>query len=110
MNAVMIGQGRVQKLVSVYMLPRSPREGTSVVDWLATLTAVPLGLGSNPGEDMDVCKCIVPSRHGGNLNSRQATSLLVRLVEGKERWEAPDLPQGVLPLNWGETELKRSVT
>ncbi|GFS90781.1 hypothetical protein TNCV_1003711 [Trichonephila clavipes] len=54
------------------------------VQWLATLTAVPLGLGSNPGEDMDVCKCIVPSRHGGTLNSRRAISLLVRLVEEKE--------------------------
>ncbi|GFW80485.1 uncharacterized protein TNCV_2415871 [Trichonephila clavipes] len=35
---------------------------------------------------------------------------LVRLVEGEERWEAPDHPQGVLPLNWGETELNHSVT
>ncbi|GFV43643.1 uncharacterized protein TNCV_2679441 [Trichonephila clavipes] len=77
--------------------------------WLATLTVVPLGLGSNPGEDMDICKCLVPSRHGGTLNSRRAASPLVRLVEGEERWEAPDTPQGVL-LNWGETELNRSVT
>ncbi|GFT70964.1 uncharacterized protein TNCV_694941 [Trichonephila clavipes] len=46
------------------------------------------GLGSNPGEDMDVCKCIVSLRHGGPLNSRRAASLLVRLVEEKERWEA----------------------
>ncbi|GFU52914.1 uncharacterized protein TNCV_1142211 [Trichonephila clavipes] len=67
--------------------------------WLAKLTAVPLGLGSNPGEDMVVCKCTVPSRHGGTLNSRRAASPLVRLVEGKERWEAPDHPQGVLPQN-----------
>ncbi|GFU57345.1 hypothetical protein TNCV_3635301 [Trichonephila clavipes] len=38
---------------------------------LATLTSVPLSLGSNPGEDMDVCsKCIVPLWHGGTLNSR----------------------------------------
>ncbi|GFT00245.1 transposable element Tc1 transposase [Trichonephila clavipes] len=77
--------------------------------WLATLTAVPLGLGSNPGEDIDVCKCIVPSRHGGTLNSRQAAHPLVRLVEGEERWEAPDHFQGVILLNWGETELNRSV-
>ncbi|GFU86548.1 uncharacterized protein TNCV_4479841 [Trichonephila clavipes] len=47
---------------------------THPVQWLATLTAVPLGLGSNPGEDMDVCKRIVLSRHGGTLNSRRASS------------------------------------
>ncbi|GFX07753.1 hypothetical protein TNCV_4160221 [Trichonephila clavipes] len=38
---------------------------------------------------MDVCKCIVSLRHGGTLNSRQATSPLVWLVEEVERWEAP---------------------
>ncbi|GFX06079.1 uncharacterized protein TNCV_446541 [Trichonephila clavipes] len=76
--------------------------------WLATLTAVPLRLGLNPGEDMDVRKCIVPSRQEVTLNSRRAASPLVRMVEGEERWEAT--PQGVLPLNWGETELNRSVT
>ncbi|GFT19560.1 cullin-4A [Trichonephila clavipes] len=78
--------------------------------WLATLTSVPLGLGLNPGEDMDVCKCVVPSRHGGTLNSRWAASPLVRFVEGEERWVTPDLPQGVLPQNWDETELNCSVT
>ncbi|GFV36745.1 hypothetical protein TNCV_2649891 [Trichonephila clavipes] len=41
-------------------------------------------------EDMDVCKCIVPSRHGGTLNNREAASLLVRLVAGDEKWKAPD--------------------
>ncbi|GFU52528.1 hypothetical protein TNCV_2115241 [Trichonephila clavipes] len=49
------------------------------------LTAVPLGLGSNPGEDMDVCNCIVPFVAGGTLNSRRAAKPLARLVEGKER-------------------------
>ncbi|GFU89615.1 uncharacterized protein TNCV_4599281 [Trichonephila clavipes] len=78
--------------------------------WLATPTAVPLGLGSNLGEDMDVCKCKVSSRHGGTLNSHRAASSLVRLVEGEERWEDTDQPQGVLPQNWGETKLNRSVT
>ncbi|GFU18194.1 hypothetical protein TNCV_2033441 [Trichonephila clavipes] len=33
----------------------------------------------------DVCKCIVPLRHGGTLNSRRAASPLVRLVEEEER-------------------------
>ncbi|GFW52196.1 hypothetical protein TNCV_2426431 [Trichonephila clavipes] len=38
------------------------------VRWLAMLTAVALGLGSNPGEDMDVCKRIVFLRYEGKLN------------------------------------------
>ncbi|GFW84342.1 uncharacterized protein TNCV_1132111 [Trichonephila clavipes] len=64
---------------------------------LATLNTVPQGLGSNPGEDMDVCKCIVPSRHEGTLNSRQAASPLVRLVEG-EKGERPLTLPGVFSL------------
>ncbi|GFT42233.1 hypothetical protein TNCV_1465761 [Trichonephila clavipes] len=47
----------------------------------------------------------------GTLNSRRATSPLVRLVE--ERWRPPgknDQPLGVLSQNWGGTELNRSVT
>ncbi|GFT42551.1 transposable element Tcb2 transposase [Trichonephila clavipes] len=60
-------------------------------------------IGSNPGEGMDVCKCILISRLGGALNSRRATSLLVRLVEGQERWDIPD-PQNVLSQNWDGTE------
>ncbi|GFS73018.1 hypothetical protein TNCV_391381 [Trichonephila clavipes] len=39
-----------------------------------------------------------------------AASPFVRLVEGQERWEAPDPPPGCLPQNWGETELNHSVT
>ncbi|GFW98657.1 hypothetical protein TNCV_2758361 [Trichonephila clavipes] len=42
---------------------------------------------------MDVCKCIVPLRHGGTLNSRRAASSFVWLVDGVERWEAHDRPQ-----------------
>ncbi|GFV43516.1 hypothetical protein TNCV_4592401 [Trichonephila clavipes] len=40
-----------------------------------------LGLGSNPGEGSDVCKCVVPLRHIGTQNICRATSLLVRLAE-----------------------------
>ncbi|GFX93401.1 uncharacterized protein TNCV_152071 [Trichonephila clavipes] len=68
------------------------------------------GLGWNPGQDMDVCTCTVSSPHWGTLNSCRAASPLVRLVKGKKRWEASHHPQGVLPLNWGETELNRTVT
>ncbi|GFS66305.1 hypothetical protein TNCV_3856091 [Trichonephila clavipes] len=57
---------------------------------------------------MDVCKCIVPFRHGGTLNSLRFTSSLVRLVEGKERLEATYPSHGVFPLNWGGTEIKKS--
>ncbi|GFU20407.1 cullin-4A [Trichonephila clavipes] len=80
------------------------------VQWVATLTDVTLGLGSSHGEDMDVCKCIVLSRHGGISNSRRAASFLVRLREGEGRWEAPDHSQGVLSQNWAGTDLNRSVT
>ncbi|GFW68561.1 uncharacterized protein TNCV_529161 [Trichonephila clavipes] len=58
---------------------------------------------SNTGEGMDVCKCIVPLRHGGTLNSRQAT-------KGEDRWEPPDHLQDVLLQNWGGTEPNRTVT
>ncbi|GFS91288.1 uncharacterized protein TNCV_1306971 [Trichonephila clavipes] len=51
----------------------------------------------------------VPLQHGGTLNSRRAASPFIRLVEGEERWEAPDHLQGVLLQNGGETELNRSV-
>ncbi|GFS48296.1 uncharacterized protein TNCV_2296741 [Trichonephila clavipes] len=59
---------------------------------------------------MDVCKCIVPSWHGGTLNSPQSASPLVRLVEGQERWEAFEHPQILLPLNWDGTEPNSTVT
>ncbi|GFV94372.1 uncharacterized protein TNCV_3352101 [Trichonephila clavipes] len=58
------------------------------VEWLAQLC-----LGSNPVEDMAVCKRIVPSRHGGTLNSRRAASPVVSLVEGKERWDPLTTPR-----------------
>ncbi|GFY00056.1 uncharacterized protein TNCV_1341541 [Trichonephila clavipes] len=57
------------------------------------------GLGSNPREGMDVCKCIIPLWHGSTLNSHRAASPLVRLVKGEEKWESPDNFQGVLPQN-----------
>ncbi|GFX62678.1 vacuolar protein sorting-associated protein 13C [Trichonephila clavipes] len=69
--------------------------------WLVTLTGVPYGLGSNPGEGMDVCKCIMPSRHGSILNSRGAASLFVWLVEGVEMWETLDPSQDILPTKLG---------
>ncbi|GFX90814.1 hypothetical protein TNCV_3166451 [Trichonephila clavipes] len=46
----------------------------------------------------------------GTLNSRQAASHLVKLVEEEERWEAPDHSQVVVPQNWREKEQNRTVT
>ncbi|GFV79740.1 hypothetical protein TNCV_1725651 [Trichonephila clavipes] len=51
----------------------------------------------------------MPSRHGGTLNSRQAASPLVRLVERERRWEVSHQPQDVLPRYWGGTEQNRTV-
>ncbi|GFX74258.1 uncharacterized protein TNCV_838121 [Trichonephila clavipes] len=59
---------------------------------------------------MDICKCVVPLQHGGTLNSRQATSPLVWLEEGKEKWEAPAHPRGFLPLNRDRSEQNNTVT
>ncbi|GFT03386.1 uncharacterized protein TNCV_2985511 [Trichonephila clavipes] len=44
------------------------------------------------------------------FNSRRVACPLVRLVEGKERWEAPEHSKGVLPQNWGSIEPNRNVT
>ncbi|GFT63594.1 uncharacterized protein TNCV_870521 [Trichonephila clavipes] len=62
------------------------------------------GLGLNPGEDMDVGKCVVPLRLMGSLNSRRDSSSLVKLVEGEDRWDESSHYQGFLPQNWGRTE------
>ncbi|GFU79875.1 hypothetical protein TNCV_577551 [Trichonephila clavipes] len=67
------------------------------------------GLGLNAAEDLDVCNCKEPSRKGGILNNRKASSPLERLVDGEERGEAPDHLHVVLPQNWGETEQSRIV-
>ncbi|GFV38002.1 uncharacterized protein TNCV_3626221 [Trichonephila clavipes] len=50
----------------------------------------------------------MPSRHGGTLNSRRAASPLVRLVEGEERWEAPDHPQRALRF-YSDDEVKEEM-
>ncbi|GFT89274.1 transposable element Tcb1 transposase [Trichonephila clavipes] len=55
---------------------------------------------------MDVCKCIVPSRHGGTLSSRRAASPLVRLVAGDERRESSDPPPGYSPSKLGWNRAK----
>ncbi|GFX61072.1 uncharacterized protein TNCV_4117211 [Trichonephila clavipes] len=52
----------------------------------------------------------MPLQHEVTLNSHPAVSLLVRLVEGEERWESPDYPQGVFPHNWGGMEPNHTIT
>ncbi|GFX89321.1 hypothetical protein TNCV_1340201 [Trichonephila clavipes] len=43
--------------------------------------------------NVDIVAIVQPLRLGGTVNSRRATSPLVRLVKGEEKWEAP---QGVV--------------
>ncbi|GFY17813.1 uncharacterized protein TNCV_1075481 [Trichonephila clavipes] len=45
------------------------------------------------GEDMDVCKCVVSSRHGGTVKRSRVAISIVKLVEGEERWEVRDHPR-----------------
>ncbi|GFV12303.1 hypothetical protein TNCV_1537981 [Trichonephila clavipes] len=52
----------------------------------------------------------VPLRHRDTLNNHRAASLLVRLVKGEERWEAPDHPQRVLPHNWSGMKPNNTIT
>ncbi|GFW54665.1 hypothetical protein TNCV_787681 [Trichonephila clavipes] len=62
------------------------------------------GLCSNPGEGMDVCRCIVFLRYGVRectLIDRGAENPLVRLVEGEERSKVLDHAHGILPQIWG---------
>ncbi|GFV11526.1 hypothetical protein TNCV_975181 [Trichonephila clavipes] len=66
--------------------------------------STPAGLGPSP------IRYSVPSWHGGTLDRCRAASLLVRLVEGEEKWEPPDHLQGVLPQTWGKVDQNRSVT
>ncbi|GFU62737.1 hypothetical protein TNCV_1519151 [Trichonephila clavipes] len=46
--------------------------------------------------------------HGASR--RRATSPLVRLADGEQRWEAPDYPQGVSLQNRGGTEQNHTLT
>ncbi|GFU65790.1 hypothetical protein TNCV_5059241 [Trichonephila clavipes] len=66
------------------------------------------GLGSNPRENTDVCKRIVPLRQGGTLNSHRDASALVWLGEGEEKWEASDNPPECSPskLGWDRERAK----
>ncbi|GFU52736.1 uncharacterized protein TNCV_275511 [Trichonephila clavipes] len=54
---------------------------------------------------MDVCKCTVPSRQGGTLNSRRAACPLFRLVAREEKWEDSGHLEDVLPQNGGSLKL-----
>ncbi|GFV63356.1 putative DD41D transposase [Trichonephila clavipes] len=65
--------------------------------WLSTLIGPRRGAWIRIPEK--VWMFIVQLMHGVTLNSLRAASPLVRLVEGKERWEAPDYSEGVLPQN-----------
>ncbi|GFY17244.1 hypothetical protein TNCV_1090191 [Trichonephila clavipes] len=49
-------------------------------------------------------------QHGDTLNNNQATSPLVRLAKGEERWKNPGHLQEVLPQNKGGTKSNHTIT
>ncbi|GFV14091.1 dynein heavy chain 5 [Trichonephila clavipes] len=53
---------------------------------------------------------LVPSRHGGTLNSHRALNLLVKFVEGKKDGRSLTTPRVFLPQNWDGTKQNRTVT
>ncbi|GFT58966.1 uncharacterized protein TNCV_185821 [Trichonephila clavipes] len=92
--------GTELELVTMQATIRYHHSATSA-SILARKLRLYMGLGSNPGEDIDVCKCIVPLRHLGTLNSSRTASHLVMWVEGEERWEASDPPLKYSPSKLG---------
>ncbi|GFW82121.1 hypothetical protein TNCV_1170301 [Trichonephila clavipes] len=51
---------------------------------------------------MDICKCIVPSRHEGTYSKQPSSrKSSVRLMAGEDRWKAPDPPPGCSPSKLG---------
>ncbi|GFV16099.1 uncharacterized protein TNCV_3378631 [Trichonephila clavipes] len=59
---------------------------------------------------MEDCKCIVPPRHGGTINSCQDTSPLMKLVAGEVGWGPLTTPSNIFPPNRVGTEQNRTVT
>ncbi|GFX18687.1 hypothetical protein TNCV_3311481 [Trichonephila clavipes] len=76
-----------------YFIKNKSSHPSGIVASDADCCAVESLLVSNPGADMDVCKCIVPAWHRGTLNSRRTASPLVRLVEGEKRWGPLTIPR-----------------
>ncbi|GFV25894.1 hypothetical protein TNCV_3868611 [Trichonephila clavipes] len=58
------------------------------------------------GDDLSVQAAKITKVKSTYIRNGRATSPFGRLVEGKERWEASDYPQSVLPLHWGGAEPK----
>ncbi|GFS48401.1 hypothetical protein TNCV_2297401 [Trichonephila clavipes] len=85
---------------------------SNIIRWLATLTAVLYGLGSNPREDMDVCKRISSFAAWGTLNSRRAASPLLWLVEGEESNTRTigDRPRSFEPQSSDEDDILAGIT
>ncbi|GFW80111.1 hypothetical protein TNCV_460201 [Trichonephila clavipes] len=73
--------------------PTTPPSRDTIKNKRSYLDANSNGHGFKSRRRHDTSKCIVPSRHGGTLNSRRAASPLVKLMEGEKRWEAPDHPR-----------------
>ncbi|GFU80515.1 hypothetical protein TNCV_533891 [Trichonephila clavipes] len=64
------------------------------------------GLGSNAGEDMDVCKCIAPSQQGGTLKKPIEPQVFSGgCWKGKSGRNSLTVSQGVPPQNLGEPRM-----
>ncbi|GFW22229.1 hypothetical protein TNCV_1429831 [Trichonephila clavipes] len=90
------GQHLPLRMCSV-LFPQRYQIGRSDFLQRALLSEVVHGLGLNPGEGMDICKCIVPLWHVGTLNRLRVTSPLVRFMEGEEEWDSPERSPGCSP-------------
>ncbi|GFU47552.1 hypothetical protein TNCV_2442821 [Trichonephila clavipes] len=64
---------------------------------------------SSKNRSRGVYGAVVPYKIENQYETRPSSCKSSRVVE-EERREAPDHHQGFLPLNWGETEQKRTFT
>ncbi|GFY27353.1 hypothetical protein TNCV_2069731 [Trichonephila clavipes] len=72
---------------------------------------MPFGQGKKSVKGMDVCKCIVPLRHGGTLNSHRAAIPVLKSWWKEKRGEKPLTTPTLFSLkNWGGAEPNLTVT
>ncbi|GFV16702.1 hypothetical protein TNCV_4418891 [Trichonephila clavipes] len=70
--------------IEPFIITCKQREETTLAKLESDADCCAVGPGFESRIRHDVCKCVVPLRHGGTLNSHRATCPPMRLVKGKK--------------------------